>query len=131
MNSSDDLSMTETMSFYSLMFLAQALGAVDPQAAVQVAVVSNSLHQIGGEQVLRPNRALIAGPCGVIPKELAGARCVNIDVELSGSENLKEAAEQVIAELQTRSTESPVAYRKNRRFARRFGRLRERRKRPR
>ena len=80
----DDLSKTETMSFYSLMFLAQALGATDLQTTVQIAVVSNNLHRVAGEPILRPSRALIAGPCGVIPRELAEARCINIDVELSG-----------------------------------------------
>ena len=118
------------MSFYSLMFLAQALGATDLQTTVQIAVVSNNLHQVAGEPILRPSRALIAGPCGVIPRELADARCINIDVELSGGDDLKEAAEQVIAELQMRSTESPVAYRKNRRYVQAFARLRKQEKQP-
>ena len=126
----DDLSMTETMSFYSLMFLAQALGATDLQTTVQIAVVSNNLHQVAGEPILRPSRALIAGPCGVIPRELADVRCINIDVELSGGDDVKEAAEQIIAELQMRSTESPVAYRKNRRFVQAFARLRKQEKQP-
>ena len=124
-DSLDDLSTTETMSFYSLMSLAQALGATDLPTTVEIAVVSNNLHQVAGEPILRPSRALIAGPCGVIPRELADARCINIDVELSGGDDVKEAAEQVIAELQMRSTESPVAYRKNRRFVQTFGRLRK------
>ena len=126
----DELAITETMSFYSLMFLGQALGATDLQTTVQIAVVSNNLHQVAGEPILRPTRALIAGPCGVIPRELADARCINIDVELSGGDDVKEAAEQVIAELQMRSTESPVAYRKNRRYVRAFARLRKQEKQP-
>ena len=129
-DSLDDLSTTETMSFYSLMFLAQALGATDLPTTVEIAVVSNNLHQVAGEPILCPSRALIAGPCGVIPRELADARCINIDVELSGGDDLKEAAAQVIAELQMRSTESPVAYRKNRRFVQVFARLRKQEKQP-
>lgn len=128
--SPDDLPIAETMSFYSLLYLAQALAGIDLAAPVQIAVVSNNLQQVAGEPILRPSRALIAGPCGVIPKELADVRCINIDVEIPDSDGIKEAAQQVVAELQTRSTESPVAYRKNRRWLQTFGRLRGQGKRP-
>ncbi len=128
--SPDDLPMAETMSFYSLLYLAQALAGIDLAAPVQIAVVSNNLQQVAGEQILRPSRALIAGPCGVISKELADLRCLNIDVEISDSDSVKEAAQQVVAELQTRATGSPVAYRKNRRWVQTFGRLRGQNKRP-
>jgi acyl transferase domain-containing protein/thioesterase domain-containing protein/acyl carrier protein len=122
----DDLSMRETMSFYSLMYLGQALGAIDHPVPVQLAIVTNSLHRVSGEPVLRPDRALIAGPCGVIPKELAGVSCTNIDLAISVDDNLKEAATQVVAELEMRSNDSPVAYRKNRRWVQTFARVPER-----
>ena len=129
-DSLEDLSMTETMSFYSLLFLGQALGAIDNYVPVQVAVVANNLHRVGNETILRPSRALMAGPCGVIPKELPGVGCINIDVSISGADNLKEVAEQVFAELEAGSDESPVAYRSNRRWVQTFARLREQTKQP-
>jgi acyl transferase domain-containing protein/thioesterase domain-containing protein len=115
-----ELAAAETMSFYSLLFLGQALGAIDLDGAVQIAAVSNNLHQIAQEPILRPSRALLTGPCGVIPKELTNVRCRNIDVEDLGVE----AAEQVVAELQVQSIESPVAYRKNQRWVKTFVRSR-------
>ena len=99
----DDLSITETMSFYSLLFLGQALGAIDNDVPVQLAVVTDRLHRVSGEAILDPSRALIAGPCGVIPKELPGVSCINIDVAISSADKLKEGAEQVVAELEARS----------------------------
>jgi len=128
--SADDSPMVETMSFYSLLYLAQTLAGIDLAAPVQIAVVSNNLQQVAGESILRPSRALMAGPSGVIPKELADVRCINIDVEISDNDSVKEAAQQVVAELQTRSSESPVAYRKNRRWLQTFGRVRGQGKRP-
>jgi acyl transferase domain-containing protein/thioesterase domain-containing protein len=122
----DDLAETETMSFYSLLFLGQALGAADLEGAVQIAVVSNSLHQVAQEPVLRPSRALLAGPCGVIPKELTNVRCRNIDLEDAGIG----AAEKVVAELQSQAIESPVAYRKDRRWVQTFVRSHELEKQP-
>jgi acyl transferase domain-containing protein/thioesterase domain-containing protein len=127
-----ELSVRETMSFYSLLFLGQALGAMDLAATVQIAVVSNSLHQVAKEPVLAPGRALLAGPCAVIPKELANVRCQNIDVEIHGSpssgddvtETITEAATQILAELRTQSVDSPVAYRRNRRWIQTFAKCR-------
>jgi acyl transferase domain-containing protein/thioesterase domain-containing protein/acyl carrier protein len=120
----DDLPTSETMSFYSLLYLGQALGAIDLKAPVQIAVVSNNLHQVAGERILRPSRALIAGPCGVIPKELADVSCINVDVAISGGDSIKEAAQQIAAELQARSIDSPVAYRNNRRWIQTFAPVR-------
>jgi acyl transferase domain-containing protein/thioesterase domain-containing protein/aryl carrier-like protein len=121
----DNLSMTETMSFYSLLFLGQALGAIDNEVPVQLAIVTNSLHRVSGEAILDPSRALIAGPCGVIPRELPGVSCINIDVAISSADKLKEGAQQIVAELEARSNESPVAYRSNRRWVPTFARVRE------
>ncbi len=127
----DDLTESETLSFYSLLFLSQALAAIDLESQVEIAAVSNSLHQVADEPILRPSRALLAGPCGVVPKELTNVSCRNIDLEIPASETaaideyLKQAAEQVVAELGTDPIDSPVAYRKNRRWVPTFARLRE------
>ena len=129
-----ELSVTETMSFYSLLFLAQALGAIDLAAPVQIAVVSNSLHQVAQEPIIAAGRALLLGPCGVISKELTNVRCRNIDVDIRDlqasaatafGEIIRDAATQVVAELRTRAIESPVAYRRNRRWIRSFVKCRE------
>jgi acyl transferase domain-containing protein/thioesterase domain-containing protein/acyl carrier protein len=121
----DYLAMTETLSFYSLLFLGQALGAIDHEVRTQLAIVTNSLHRVSGEAILHPSRALIAGPSGVIARELPDVGCINIDVEISDGDSIKKAAEQVVAELEVRSKDSPVAYRKNRRWAQTFARVRD------
>ena len=86
----NDLAVIENLSFFSLLFLAQALGAVDPEASLTVGIISNSLQQVAGERIWRPERALLLGPCGVIPKEFANIRCRSIDVvlpSLAGARN--------------------------------------------
>ena len=112
----DDVDAAETKSFYSLLVLGQALGALDLEGSIEIAVVSNRLHQVADEPVLRPARALLAGPCGVIPKELTNVRCRNIDLDDLGTDT----AGKLVAELQSRSIESPVAYRKNGRWVQTF-----------
>ena len=125
-----DLSMTETMSFYSLLFLGQALGAIDHEVPTHLAIVSNNLYRVAGEKIPHPSRALIAGPSGVIARELPDVRCTNIDVEISDADSIKMAAAQVVAELEMQSNDSPVAYRKNRRWGQTFARVREQNKHP-
>ena len=118
------------MSFYSLLFLGQALGAVDHEVPTHIAIVTNSLYGVAGEPILHPSRALIAGPSGVIARELPDVGCTNIDVEFSDADSIKMAAAQIVAELEMRSNDSPVAYRKNRRWGQTFARARNQTKHP-
>src|SRR3984957_8251881 len=126
----DDLSTTETMSFYSLLFLGQALGAIDHEVPTQLAIVTNSLYGVAGEAILHPSRALIAGPSGVIARELPDIFCTNVDVEISNVDSIKMAAAQIVAEPEMRGNDSPVANRKNRRWVQTFARVREQNKHP-
>ena len=81
------LDQTLDLSFYSLLFLAQAWGDQD-LGAVEIACVSNGLQSVSGENVVEPARAALLGPVRVIPKEFPGVFCRSIDLdrEYSGSE---------------------------------------------
>ena len=55
-------------SFFSPLYLAQALGAADVSRA-KLLLVSNGLQQVFNEAVRDPERAVLLGPAGVISKE--------------------------------------------------------------
>ena len=129
----NDLAVIENLSFFSLLFLAQALGALDPEASLTIGVVSNSLQQVAGERIWRPERALLLGPCGVIPREFPNIRCRSVDVVLpslaaarNGAQAKKEIGALIVSELGLESRDRVVAYRDNRRWARSVEPLRER-----
>jgi acyl transferase domain-containing protein/thioesterase domain-containing protein len=84
------------LSFYSLLFLAQALGDKD-LSGVDIAVVSDRLYSVDGETVVNPAAATLLGPTLVIPKEFPGIRCRSIDIDVA-SERMASLADQVIAE---------------------------------
>ena len=84
------------LSFYSLLFLAQALGDQD-MSGIDIAVVSDRLHSVNGEPVSDPVWATLLGPTKVIPKEFPGITCRNIDIDLS-SQGTAQLAVQIIAE---------------------------------
>jgi acyl transferase domain-containing protein/thioesterase domain-containing protein len=106
------------LSFYSLLFLAQALGDQD-LSELDIAIVSNQLQSVSGEPIAEPVRAVLFGPAKVIPKEFSGISCRVIDISLDGN-GAGQSAAQVIAEVSARPNDSVVAYRGGERWAETF-----------
>ncbi len=115
---SETLEATEALSFYSPLYLAQAIGAHDIAQPMTLGIVSNDLQSVAGERTHHPERAVLLGPCKVIPKEFASMRSRAIDVALTGNDAIERIARQIRGEM-----ESPfalpselVAYRGEERF---------------
>lgn len=70
-------------SFFSLLFLAQALGDQAGHRSVHLDVVSNNMQAVTGEEKLCPEKAILLGPCRVIPQEYPGITCRSIDIDTS------------------------------------------------
>ncbi|HUR29090.1 MAG TPA: SDR family NAD(P)-dependent oxidoreductase, partial [Planctomycetota bacterium] len=81
--------------FYSLFFLAQALGSEGLDAPLHVSVVSNGMQALDGEPLLHPGKATVLGPCKVIPREFPGITCKSIDVPLPVSKTRRRFATQM------------------------------------
>lgn len=91
-----------TSGFYSLLYLAQALSGQGITTPVQVAVITNNLHDVTGGEDLNPEKATILGPSRVIPKELPNVHCVQADIVWSGTEAAAQTdrlIDQLVAEL--------------------------------
>ena len=68
--------------FYSLMFLAQALTEENLPRPIHLTVVTNGAAQVRDEALPYPEKATIAGPARVIPRELPGVTCATLDLDL-------------------------------------------------
>ena len=101
-------------SFYSPLYLAQALAAQDLQG-VQFALVSNHLQQVSAEPVRNPARAVLLGPARVVHKELPGFNCKAIDLDFDAGKTAESAA-QLVAEMNGAHENSTVAWRRSERF---------------
>jgi len=112
------LNQTLDLSFYSLLFLAQAWGHED-LGAVNIFCVSNGLQSVTGERVEVPARASLFGPIRCIPKELPGLSCRSIDLDFRIPDH-KITARNIITECAIGGTDSCVAYRKSERWAEDF-----------
>ncbi len=115
---SPSLEETQNRSFYSPLYLAQALANNDI-SHLEVALVSSRLQQVFDEPVLNPARALLHGPARVIPAELPDVRCRSIDLDFESGEADRSAG-QVIAEMSVPGDDATVAFRRGERFVETF-----------
>ncbi|MFM1873577.1 MAG: Phthiocerol/phenolphthiocerol synthesis polyketide synthase type PpsE [Planctomycetota bacterium] len=74
----------EEQGFYSLLFLAQALGAEELHERCRITVFANDLFGLPGRGVGEPapEKALVLGPMSCMPRELADLQCAVVDLEL-------------------------------------------------
>ncbi len=96
--------------FYSLLFLAQAVGERGPGEDIDLAVISNGLRVVTGEEETQPEKATLLGPCQVIPQEIPHLRCRSIDVSWPSGLRDARLVEWLLAELAAEVAE-PVAWR--------------------
>ena len=108
------LEITLDRSFYSPLYLAQALAAQD-LSGLDIALVSNHMQQVTDEAVRNPARAVLLGPARVLHKELPGIASKSIDLDFDGK-NADECAAWLITEMNAAQGESTVAWRGGERF---------------
>src|SRR5436853_2410514 len=100
------LQSVQNLGFYSLMFLAQSLSDHSLTEPIQISVVSNNLHEVTGTEILQSEKALILGPCKVIPQEYPNISCRSIDIVLpeSNEEAEIDLIGQVLSETSAKTT---------------------------
>jgi acyl transferase domain-containing protein/acyl carrier protein len=98
-------------SFYSLLFLSQAIGAQDLGSDLQLVIISSNMQRVAGEETIHPEKATLLGPCKVIRKEMSiAARSVDIVLPKTESQEAK-LIRQLIAEVEANTADSVIAYR--------------------
>ncbi|WP_272860414.1 type I polyketide synthase [Paracoccus stylophorae] len=110
----------QEQGFYSLMFLAQAMEEENLPRPVHLLAVTNGAAQIRSEALPHPEKATIAGPLRVMPRELPGVTCSSLDLTLpEGRRN--EAAwdgltDHVLEEMLAQPADLSAALRGDRRY---------------
>ncbi|MBD0343481.1 MAG: FkbM family methyltransferase [Coleofasciculus sp. Co-bin14] len=110
------------LGFYSLLFLAQALGECNSTDSLQIGVVSNNMQQLLDEEELCPEKATLLGPCRVISQEYSNITCRSIDITLphSSHQQWQQPIDQLLVELAAKTSDPVVAYRGNHRWVQCF-----------
>lgn len=68
-------------SFYGLLALWQSLAQLNILDPLRVGVFSNGVHDVNGEIVTSPEKALLIGACRVFPQEYETVECRAIDID--------------------------------------------------
>ena len=116
-NQARSLAESQVRNFFSLFFLAQALEGVraliPSGKKVEITVVTDQLEDVTGNESLLPEKALLLGPCKVIPQEYSQLACRIIDVESQPVDEIAGArlVKQILAESQADPVASVVSYR--------------------
>nr|CAF05651.1 TubF protein [Archangium disciforme] len=106
--------------FYTLLALAQALGAHGTRPAVELTVVTDQLYAVAEGEPIQPLKALLQGPASVLPQELPGCTCRLVDMALPPGGVAEELLERLVAEVESTASERSVAYRGAARWVREF-----------
>ncbi|MEC4811963.1 MAG: SDR family oxidoreductase [Scytonema sp. PMC 1069.18] len=109
----EKVDIAQTTGFYSLLFVAQALGKQQTTEDFRITVISNNLQPVSGTEVLCPEKATLVGPIKVIPQEYSNINCRSIDAILPapGSWLEERLVEQILTELTVCNGEKLIAYR--------------------
>jgi phthiocerol/phenolphthiocerol synthesis type-I polyketide synthase E len=106
--------LAQDRGFYSLLFLSQAVGGSTSAEPTSIFILTTGLHDVTGEETLRPELAPIIGVCRVIPQEYVNLSCRVVDLEASknGEEVLtRSVIARLLGEQAIRPDEPIVAYR--------------------
>jgi len=108
--------------FYSLIYLAKALGQEGIGDRIKITVISDHMQQVSGDEVVCPPKAMVLGPIRIIPVEYPNLHCSSIDVEIPGAGSRKETAllDQLALECRTETPGQVIAYRWPYRWEQRF-----------
>ena len=98
------------LSFYSLLYLAQAMGNARITHPVRIAAITEGAQPVLGEETLAAGKLLIQGPCRILPQEFSNLSCVHIDLPPAGALSDGQVA-QVAAEAARPGRDRVVAFR--------------------
>jgi acyl transferase domain-containing protein len=96
--------------FFSLLYLAQAWGDLAPTTPLEIAVVTDPIVDVTGNDDICPEKATVIGPLRVIPQEYPAMACRLIDIVTARGLSAR-ALQQLIAELESAPADPLVAYR--------------------
>jgi acyl transferase domain-containing protein len=107
----------QSLGFYSLLSLTQALAKAQITSPLKLCVVTTNVHEVIGDELICPEKATVLGPCKVISQEYPHITTFNVDVCLPTSDTL---AAQITAELNAPISEAVICRRGNHRWAQTF-----------
>ncbi|NIM15785.1 MAG: amino acid adenylation domain-containing protein [Candidatus Aminicenantes bacterium] len=112
--------------FYSLLYLAKALGKQDFSDEIHITVLTNGMQEVWDHKVVCPEKAVVLGPLMTIPQEYPDIKCRCIDIMFPPGDpvnrNNQWLMNQLLKEFHQGISpgDTVIAYRGNYRFVRSY-----------
>lgn len=100
----------QNYGLYSLIYLAQALGARVYDTSIRLMILSSGLQEVTGQERLIPEKATLLGACKVIPQEYLNITCHSIDIDINEAID-DSLLDSLLAESRSENSDYIVAYR--------------------
>jgi amino acid adenylation domain-containing protein/FkbM family methyltransferase len=107
----EDLDKAQTLGFYSLLYLAQALEKQGMTQDIQLLVVSDQLQEVSAADRLCPSKATLLGPVRVIGQEYPNIHCRSLDIAILSGQIDDRLIDQLVKEVTIPSADQVIAYR--------------------
>jgi phthiocerol/phenolphthiocerol synthesis type-I polyketide synthase E len=112
------------LGFFSLAFLARALGAAQLRHEIELCVLSEGAQEVLGTEALAPEKAAALGACLVIRQEYPHIRVRSVDIDVAARGGDREsAADMVLGELLDPDASLMVAHRNGQRWVQIYERV--------
>ena len=106
-------------NYFSLVYLAQAIAADAP--ALDIYCVTSQLQSVAPDDEVVPEKAVLLGPCTVIPREYPGVSCTSIDIDWPSTPSSRSRLlDNLARELRHRGGDGEIALRGRDRWIRRY-----------
>lgn len=114
----DALQEAKEAAYYSLLYLARAIGKEERfDQRIELSVITSDVQDVIGDETINPVKALVHGLSKVIPQEYYNIKCRTIDADITGKKKTDQAlALRLAEELQHFPANHSVAYRRGRRW---------------
>ncbi|WP_223068394.1 type I polyketide synthase [Paenibacillus caui] len=108
----------QTLGFYSLLYLAQAMDRVRTEHDYEITVITDGIHVVKGDEIVQAEKATLLGGVTVIPQEYPAIRCRSVDIDhvQRTAWQQKKLLEQLVKELSAPVRDPLVAYRRGARL---------------
>ena len=83
--------------FYSLLYLAQAIQSENIALPLHLVAVTTGAQALNGGALAHPEKAMIAGPARVAPREMPGLTCATLDIDTAGPDLTQTLLEELCA----------------------------------
>ncbi len=113
---------SSSLGLLSLVHWAAALGIAGDETPVKTLAISNGMQEVTGEESLDPLQSTVLGAVRVMGQEYLHMDCISLDISLPEPQPAltKQWAVQCIAELESESPDTHIAYRGRHRWIQSF-----------